>query len=333
VIITQILAMLQAFALSALVLTGHAQLWQLVVLSAFLGIITAFDLPSRQTFLVDMLDSREQLPGAISINSSINTLTRLVGPFVAGLFISWTGEGICFLVNALSYVAVVVALFFVKANQPPQAKHKQKPMAQLKEGFTYAFGFPPIRALLLFLALIGLFSMPITVLMPAFAKDIFHGNAATLGFLTAASSAGSVLGAVFLGSRKGPAQILKLLLAGFFIFGLGLLGFGLSTSMIWSLPMLVATGFGGMVVLAGSNTLLQTIVEEDKRGRVMSIFIMTFLGLAPFGCMVAGALAGQIGASTTVVISGVITVILGFAFWLQCFKSPLRGMLTGDPSK
>ena len=198
-IITQILAMMQAGLLAALVLTGQAQLWQLVVLSTVLGMISAFDIPTRQTFIVDMLDSPEKLPNAIAINSSITTVTRLIGPFFAGLLVAWVGEGICFLVNALSYLAVIVALLFVKAKQHIADQHKH-PITQLKEGFAYAFGFPPMRALIILLSLIGLFSAPFNVLMPAFAKDVFHGNASTLGFLTAAMGIGSIGGAVFIGT-------------------------------------------------------------------------------------------------------------------------------------
>ncbi len=313
-ILTQTLAMLQAGLLAALVFSGRAQLWQLIALGAVLGTITAFDMPTRQTFLVDMLDSNEQLRGAIAINSSITTVTRLIGPFIAGLFIAWAGEAMCFLVNALSYVAVVVALLFVKAKKRQVSKQKQDAVAQLKEGFAYAFGFAPIRSLLLLIALIGLFAMPFTVLMPAFAKDVFHGNASTLGFLTAAAGTGSVAGAVFLGSRNGIRELGKWVVLGCFLFGMGLVVFGFSHSMLLSLFVLVVIGFGSMVLMAGSVTLLQTIVDEDKRGRVMSIFVMAFMGLAPFGSMVAGTLAGRIGAGNTVIVSGLGTLVLAFAW-------------------
>jgi MFS family permease len=314
VITTQTLAMLQAGLLAALVFTGHAQLWQLIAFSAVLGIITAFDLPARQTFLFDMLESKEQLPAAIATNSSITTLTRLVGPFIAGLLIAWAGEGMCFLINAVSYIAVVTALLFVKAKKHQESDHKQDAFTQLKEGFAYAFGFPPIRSLLTLLALIGLFSMPFNVLMPAFAKDVFHGNASTLGFLTASSGLGAVIGAIFIGSRKGVQQLGNCIVLGCTLFGVGLVAFGSSKSMILSLCMLTITGFGSMVMLAGSNTLIQTIVDQDKRGRVMSIFVMAFLGLAPFGSMAAGALASRIGPGNTVIVLGIYTVFLAFAF-------------------
>ena len=314
IIITQTLSLVQAGLLAALVFSGQPQLWQLIALSAFLGIIGAFDMPTRQTFLFDMLESKEQLSSAIGINSSITTLTRLIGPFVAGVAVARAGEGMCFLINALSYIAVIAALLFVKSKQVQDAANaKQDALVQLKEGFTYAFGFPPIRNLITLLALVGLFSMPFAVLMPAFAKDVFHGDASMLGLLTAASGAGSVVGAVFLGSRKGQG-LGKWVAIGCALFGIGLIGFGFSKSLFLSVPLLATIGFGSMVVMAGSNTLIQTIVDADKRGRVMSIFIMAFMGTAPFGCMVAGALANVIGSGNTVVASGCITLLLAFIF-------------------
>jgi MFS family permease len=309
--------MVQAGLLAALVLGGQPQLWQLITLSAMLGVITAFDLPARQTFLVDMLENKDQLASAIAINSSINTVTRLIGPFIAGLFVAWAGEGACFLVNALSYIAVIAALLFVKAKHKTSGKPRQNTFTLLKEGLAYTFGFAPIRDLIVLLALIGLFSMPFAVLMPAFAKDVFHGNASTLGFLTGASGAGSVIGALFLISRKGIRDLGKWVFIGCTVFGAALIVFGLSKILSLSLMMMVAIGFGSSIMLAGSNTLLQTIVDEDKRGRVMSLFVMAFVGLAPFGCMTAGALATVIGAGNTVVASGVITLLLAVVFGIR----------------
>jgi MFS family permease len=314
ILITQTLSMVQAGLLAALVFMGEPQLWQLVVLCAVLGIITAFDLPARQTFLVDMLENNEQLASAIGINSSINTLTRLIGPFVAGLFVAWAGEGLCFTVNALSYIAVIAALLFVKSKQPPITPAKHNALAQLKEGFQYTFGFAPIRELVLLIAAIGLVAMPFVVLLPAFAKDVFHGNASTLGFLTGASGAGSLVGALFLASRQETEQLGKRIIVGCALFGFGLIAFGLSTSFMVSLAVVTVIGFGSMIVMAGSNTLLQTIVDPDKRGRVMSFFLMAFMGLAPFGSMAAGSLATVIGVGATVVIAGVCTVILALLF-------------------
>jgi MFS family permease len=321
---TQALAMVQAALLAALVLSGQTQLWQLVALSAMLGIITAFDMPTRQTFMVDMLDDKEQLASAIGISSSINTSTRLIGPFLAGLFVAWAGEGICFLANAISYVAVIVALLFVKSNQRPKSPSQKGSVSQLKEGFAYAIGFTPIRDLIMLLALLGLFAMPFAILMPAFAKDVFHGNASTLGFLSGASGAGSVVGALFLTSRKGTRELSRWIIIGCALFGLGLIAFGSSTLLPLSLLVVAIVGFASMLVMAGSMTVIQTIVDEDKRGRVMSLVIMAFMGLSPFGCMAAGALANVIGVGKTVMATGIITVILALIFCTRILRIHLK---------
>jgi len=313
-LITQTLCMLQAALLACLVWTGQTQLWQLISLAAVLGMITAFDLPTRQSFLVDMLDDKEQLASAIAINSSINTFTRLIGPFVAGLFVAWAGERICFLVNAVSYVAVIVALLFVKAQQRSTGSSQKKPLLQLKEGFKYATGYAPIRDLIALLALIGMFTMPFTILMPAFAKDVFHGNASTLGFLTGAAGAGSLVAALFLTSRKGTGELSKWIIIGCSLCGMALIALGSSTNLLLSLLAVAVVGFGSMIALAASNTVIQTIVDEDKRGRVMSFFIMAFMGLAPFGCMVAGTLASAIGPGKTVIVNGIFTLIIAAVF-------------------
>ena len=314
VLITQVLFMLQAAILAALVWTNHAQLWQLIVLSACLGAITAFDLPTRQTFLIDMLDDDEQLMSAMSINSSINTLTRLVGPFLAGLFVTWAGEGMCFFANALSYIAVIAALLFVKANQPVTPVTKKNSLAQLKEGFFYTIGFKPIRDLIVLLAMIGFFAMPFVVLLPAFARDVFHGNATTLGYLNGAAGAGSLVGALFLSSRKGTKDLSRWIMLGCVMYGLGLIIFGFSSFLPLSLLAVAVIGFSSMTVLAGSNTVIQTIVDKDKRGRVMSFVVMAFLGFSPFGAMAAGALANYIGVGTTVAATGIVTLALGIIF-------------------
>jgi MFS family permease len=326
VIITQILAMIQAGLLAAITLGGHPQIWQLLALGTFMGIISAFDLPTRQTFLIDMLDDKEEMGNAIAMGSSIMTVTRLIGPAMAGVCIAAVGEGICFLANSVSYVPVIVALCFVKAHQRQMPPSTLSPFGQIKEGFVYAFGFRPLRALILMMALISLFAMPFTVLMPAFAKDVFHGNASTLGILTTASGIGSLFGAIFLASRKGVLGLGKWIGISCAIFGVGLIIFGLSHSIILSSVMLAVVGFGSMVQMAASNTLVQTIVEEDKRGRVMSIFMMAFMGLAPFGSMAAGALANVIGVGNTVTISGVVCIVIAviFRMRLQVIREDVR---------
>ena len=316
VIVTQTLAMVQAGLLAFLAFSHQPAIWQLIALGAFSGLINAFDLPTRQTFLVDMLDSPRELPNAIAINSSITTLTRLIGPTVAGIFIAWAGEGMCFVVNAVSYVAVIAALCFIKVR--PQAvvsaAQRSGALAQLKEGFHYAFSFTPIRALLGLVAAISLFVMPYAVLMTAFARDVFHGDATTLGILTAASGVGSLAAALYLASRKGVLGLGRWIVASCAMFGLGLILFGFCKTLWQAVPALVLVGFGSMILLAASNTVLQTLVDEDKRGRVMSIYMMCFMGLAPFGSMAAGALSTHFGLGNTVIACGVIGTLLALAF-------------------
>jgi len=318
VIATQIFAMIQAGILAAVVLTGHTAIWQLIVLGMFSGLINSFDMPGRQAFLVDMLEDRRQLPNAIATNSSIVTLTRLIGPSVAGIMIAKTGEGMCFLLNAVSYIAVIGALFFIRSHPSTFKKPDGQTFIEgLREGFAYAYGFKPIRALLLLMALVSLVGMPYSTLMPAFAKDVFHGNAATLGFLTAASGVGSLIGALLLSNRKGVLGLGRWIVVGCSCFGLGLVAFGLSHFFPFTLLALALAGGGGMVQIASCNTLIQTIVDEDKRGRVMAIYTMAFIGLAPFGSVVAGAVAEKIGASNTVMISGLLSMLLAMSFAIK----------------
>jgi len=326
VIITQSFAMLQATLLAILAFSEKPLIWHLIALGAFSGLINAFDLPTRQTFLSDMLETRAELPNAIAVNSSIVTLTRLIGPPIAGFFISIAGEAMCFVVNAVSYVAVIVALFFVTANQKPFAGERPKAIAQLKEGFKYAFSFRPIRVLLAMVGLSSLSVMSYSVLMTAFAKDVFHGDATTLGILTAGVGAGSLVGAVYLATRTGVLGLGRWIILSSLASGLGLIGFGLTKSIWIALPLLALVGFGSMILMAACNTILQTLVDEDKRGRVMSIYTMCFMGLAPFGSMAAGYLSTVIGLGPTVIASGVIALLLaaGFAARLQKVREDAR---------
>lgn len=314
IIITQTLAMLQAGLLTLVAWSQQPALAFLILLSAMLGVITAFDMPTRQTFLVDMLDDKEELPKAIGINSSINTITRLLGPFLAGLLIAWAGEKICFLINTISYFAVIGALLFIKIKRTHIKPVKKHAIAELKEGFFYILQSGLIRDLILFLALVALFAMPFAVLMPIFARDIFHGNAMTMGFLGGALGFGSVAGALFLTTRAGTKDLSKWIILGCVSFGISLVIFGLSKYFFLSLLALVTIGFGSMILIAGSNTIIQTVVDHDKRGRVMSFFVMAFLGLSPIGAASGGFIANIIGADKTVLISGIFTLALAAIF-------------------
>ncbi|MBD1884944.1 MFS transporter [Microcoleus vaginatus] len=317
IIATQILAMVQSLALAFLALTGVVNIWQILVLSFFQGAINAFDAPARQAFVPELVEKKEDLANAIALNASMFNGARLIGPAIAGLLIATVGPSYCFLIDGLSYIAVIAGLLAMQIKARKIAATNTKPLQRLKEGFVYAFGFPPIRAILLLLALVSFAGMSHTVLVPIFATKILQGDAQTLGFLMAASGVGAFGGAIYLISRKSIVGLGKLIAMSPAIMGLGLIGFGLSRVLWLSLIMMLFVGFGFIIQFAGGNTFLQTIVEDDKRGRVMSIYTMAFFGVTPFGNLVAGGLANYIGAPNTVIIGGIICVIGSIVFTKQ----------------
>jgi len=311
---TQLAAMIQAFILAFLTLTGVVAIWHLIVLSIFLGLINALDVPARQSFVVDMVENKEDLGNAIALNSFMFNSARLLGPSIAGLLIGIVGEGVCFLLNGISFLSIIIALLAMKIPKK-KAKSKHAPIIQgLKDGYTYAFGFPPIRYIILLLGLISFMGMPYIVLMPVFAKDVLHGGPHTLGFLMGATGIGALAGAAFLASRKSVLGLGKIIVIASSIFGLGLIAFSFSRHLPLSLCMMLLTGFGMIVQMASSNTILQTIVHEDKRGRIMSFYAMAFMGMAPFGSLTAGSLASRIGAPATLMLSGIACIIGALLF-------------------
>ena len=313
-IVTQILALLQAVILFWLVATNTIALWHVIVLSVLFGLINSFDIPARHAFTIEMIDKKEDLSNAIALNSSMVNLARLIGPSVAGVIIANFGESLCFLVNALSYVAVIIALFVMKMKSQAVVSDRISVLEHLKEGFTYAFGFAPIRYILFLLGLVSLMGVPYQVLMPIFAKDIFKGGPATLGFLMSMAGIGALMGAIYLAGRKTVLGLGKIIGIAAIIFGLGLALFAHSTNLWVSFAIVCVAGFAMMVQMAASNTVLQTIVEEDKRGRIMSFYTMAFMGTTPFGALLAGGLAHKIGAPYTLMIGGVCCIIGGLVY-------------------
>lgn len=313
-ILTQVAAMIQAFILAYLVMSGTVLIWHVVVLSLILGAVTAFDIPIRQSFLIEMIDEKSDLGNAIALNSSMVNGARLLGPSVAGLLIATVGEGLCFLINGLSYVAVIVSLFLMHISRQDPGVHRAGAWRQLKEGLTYVYEFEPIRDIILLLGLMSLLGMPYMVLMPIFAKDILHGGPSALGFLMGSSGVGALAGALYLAARPGVLGLGKLIPIGTGIFGLGLVAFTLSRSLSWSLVFLIAVGFGQMVELASSNTLLQTMADDDRRGRVMGFFTVAFVGMAPVGSLLAGGVANVIGAPWTLFMGGIVCLIAAGLF-------------------
>jgi MFS family permease len=313
-ILTQTLSMIQALMLAVLVLTGTVVIWYIVVLSIFLGVINAFDMPVRQSFVVEMVEKKEDLSNAIALNSSLVNSARLLGPSIAGLLIVAVGEGLCFLLNGISYLAVIAALIGMKITPNNSQPQRSEVWAGLREGFTYAFGFGPIRAILLLLALVSLMGMPHTVLMPIFAKDFLHGGPHVFGLLMGASGVGSLGGALYLASRKSVLGLGKIIPLASAVFGFGLIAFSHSHRVVLSLVLMLMIGFGMIVEMAASNTVLQTIVDDDKRGRTMSFYTMAFRGMAPFGSLLAGFLASKIGAPNTLLIGGLACLAGAAAF-------------------
>ncbi len=324
-VVTQILSMMQALTLAFLAMTGLVAVGHIIFLSVLLGLVTAFDIPTRQSFIIELIEKREDLGNAIALNSGLFNGARLVGPSLAGIMIALVGEGLCFLINALSFLAVIATLLLIKIKPVKNEDGNADIVQGFRDGFRYTFGFLPMRALLLLLALVSFVGMPYTVLMPVFAKDILQGGPHTLGFLTAASGGGALMGALFLASRRTILGMGRMIPAAAGLFGLGLVFFSLSKSLWLSLLLLLFTGFGMMVQLALSNTIIQTIAEDDMRGRVMSFFSMAFMGTAPLGSLFAGGSADLIGAPRTLILGG-LCCILGALIYAR--KLPmLRAMV------
>jgi len=313
-VVTQTVSMLQSFALAVLTLSGRITIQWVIMLSIVQGVVNAFDMPGRQAFLLTMIENRQDLGNAIALNSSMVNVARLVGPSVAGLVIAVAGEGWCFLIDGFSYIAVIIALLRMRiatATPPAVVRHAWQ---QFREGFTYAFGFPPIRSIILLLALVSLVGVPYSVLMPVFATQIFHGGPHTLGFLMTASGCGALLGALWLAARRSVVGLGRVISAASALFGAGLISFALMRTFWIALPCLTVAGFGFMVQMASSNTVLQTIVDDEKRGRVMSFYTMAFLGTVPFGSLIAGSLSSRIGAPNTLIMGGTCCIIGGGLF-------------------
>jgi MFS family permease len=313
---TQILAMVQSLTLAALALTGMVQVWHIIVLSLFQGFINAVDAPARQAFVPELIEKRDDLANAIAINSTMFNGARLIGPAIGGLLIARIGAAYCFLIDGLSYIAVIMALLAMNIKTSKNKVSIANPLQRIKEGFNYAFGFAPIRALLILSALVSFMGLQYTVLVPVFAEKILGGGAETLGFLMAASGVGALASGIYLATRQTVVGLGKLVAFAPTILGCGLIAFSLSRFLPLSLFTMLFVGAGAILQIASSNTILQTLVDDDKRGRVMSLYTMSFLGTIPIGNLLGGFLANQIGATNTLIIDG-IACILGSIFFTR----------------
>jgi MFS family permease len=319
-LVTQFLAALQSLALAALTLSGHITIWEILALSVFQGFINAFDMPGRQSFLVQMVDGRADLGNAIALNSTMVNGARLIGPALAGITIAAVGEGWCFLIDGLSYFAVIASLLAMKIESAAIKHSAADVLTQLKEGWNYVTSFAPIRTVILLFAIISFMGIPYTVLMPVFATNILHGGPHTLGFLMGAAGVGAVVSALTLAARKSVRGLYRVIPAMAAMFGAGLIAFSFSKNFWLSLALMGVTGFGMMQLFAASNTVIQTIVEDDKRGRVMGYWTMAYMGASPLGSLLAGSLAPVIGAPGTVLLCGTGCVLGAIWFWLQIPK-------------
>jgi MFS family permease len=316
-VVTQALSLAQSAALAVLTLAGIITVTDILVLQLAQGVINAFDTPARQAFVIEMVEDRAHLPNAIALNSSMVNASRIIGPSIGGIIIAAVGEGWCFAIDAVSYVAVIASLFAMRLAERSMPPRTARMVEELATGYRYVTGFMPVRSALLLLALVSVMGMPYTVLMPAVASGVLHGGPHTLGFLMTASGAGALGGALYLASRTSVLGLGRAMAVAAATFGAGLVAFALSRAMWLSMLVLPVVGAGMMITMASTNTILQTVVEEDLRGRVMAFYTMAFLGTAPIGSLLAGVAADRIGAPRTILLGGLACIAAGGWFALR----------------
>ena len=316
-VITQVLSAMQSLALGGLALSGRITVTHVILLQIAQGIINSFDTPARQAFVVEMVDDRADLANAIALNSSMFNASRIIGPTIGGLIIAAVGEGWCFMIDALSYVAVIASLVAMRLPARTEQREREDILTELRSGFGYAFGSAPVRELLLNVAIVGVMGMPYTVLMPVFAAKILHGGASTQGLLMTAAGAGALAGTVYLASRHSVLGLGKVIIVATLLLGVGLIAFAYSRTLPLSMAVLPLVGAGMMLQAASANTILQTIVDEHMRGRVMAFYSVAVLGTMPLGSLAAGALAEHIGAPRTIVIGAVCCILAAIWFAIR----------------
>jgi MFS family permease len=316
-ICTQALSAVQSATLAVLTLSGVITVWQVLVLQLAQGVIHAFDTPARHSFIISMLDDRADLSNAIALNSIMVNGSRIVGPAVGGALVAAVGEGWCFALDAVSYLAVIGSLVAMHVPRREPAPAAELITAQLAAGYRYVRSFAPIRTALLLIAAVSMFGVPHSVLMPVMASDILGGGSYTLGMLIASFGLGALTGAVYLASRSTVVGLGRAIAFSTLMYGAGLVAFALSRSLYLSMPLLLLAGTGYMTAIAASNTFIQTLVQEDLRGRVMAFYTMAFLGTTPIGSLVAGAVAEQVGAPVTIAGGGILCIVTSVWFWRQ----------------
>jgi MFS family permease len=319
---TQVLSMLQSFALAGMVFTNTVTVPFILALQLLQGVINAFDTPARQAFVVEMVNDRSDLANAIALNSSMVNASRIIGPSIGGALIATAGEGWCFLADAISYIAVIASLLMMTVEPRELARASRNMLGELRAGFAYVTSFAPARTALILLSLVSILGMPYTVLMPAIATNLLHGGPHTLGFLMTSSGVGALGGALYLASRRSVLGLGRVMVYSTSAFGVGLIAFSLSTTLWFSMLVLPFVGGGMMVTMAATNTIIQTIVTEELRGRVMAFYTMAFLGTAPIGSLVAGLAADRVGPARTILAGGGCCVMA--AAWFALHLPGLR---------
>lgn len=313
-IAVQCASMIQAFILAGITLAGVVEAWHLIVLTFFLGIINAFELPIRQALVFDLLDDKRDLPNAIALNSSLFNGSRLIGPAVAGMIVALAGEGICFLINAFSYLASVSAFTAMNIRKTFREKKESRVLADINEGIRYAAGSSPVKELLILIALISFFGLTFPVLLPVFASEVLHGDSHTFGFLVSSAGAGAFTATLYLAARSSIRGLGRVVNIALYAISAGFVVFSFSTILYISMAALFVVGFTSIVVIASCNTILQTVVDESKRGRVMSLYVMAFTGTAPVGGLIAGSVSEVTGAPVTLAACGICCLIIAFLF-------------------
>jgi len=310
-LLTQAVSMIQAILLTALVFFQHYTVWEIIAISVLLGIVNAFDVPARQSLVYDMITDKENLPNALALNSSMVNLSRFIGPVVAGVVLEKFGSAVCFGLNAFSFLAVIISLLLMRLGVYQPRKSNKNVFGDLKEGMSYIRKTPEIAFVLMMLALVSLVVLPFNSIMPAYAKDIFHGSASTFGVLNSAFGLGAFSGALFLASLKPDTNFRKVLAVNTFVFGAGLVLFSHTTWYPLALAFAAISGFGMMSQITITNTIIQTTVDPSMRGRVISFYAMAFFGMQPFGGLIVGAVSQSIGVQYTVLAEGIIALLIG----------------------
>ncbi len=323
---TQVASMLQALLLAVLILLKHYEVWEILALSVMLGIINAFDVPARQSLVYEMVEDKADLPNALALNSSMVNLSRLIGPAIAGLVLEYMGDGVCFLLNALSFVAVIGSLLLMRLPRYIKKPHPKNVFGELKEGFSYIKRTPSIAFVLVMLALISLMVLPFSTLIPYYARDVFKGTATTFGIIDSFIGLGAFSGAIFLASLKPRTNLKKILFINTLVFGAGLVLFSHERNYPLALLFVTIAGFGMMSQITVSNTLIQTTVAQNMRGRVISFYAMAFFGMQPLGGLLVGAISKWVGTTDTLMGEGIAALFIGLLHWRYLRREKLKAM-------